>query len=203
MNKKIVFSLLTIGIFACVASAGTWAYFQDTITSTGNGVKTADLITEYSVDDGESWVPIDTPDGLDIVSFSGTNTASILPTKRHAYPSDYSTIQKFRVRNNINSGAAADLYFGITPKSTAKVPDLIIYVDGLVVYNGNYAGTSSVNGGFSKIYANNFQNIGPLLPGDDRVLDITYNFWDNGQNQNSLAGQKVDFDLTVQLKATP
>lgn len=36
MNKKILLSLLIIGIIVSVASAGTWAYFSDTETSTAN-----------------------------------------------------------------------------------------------------------------------------------------------------------------------
>jgi predicted ribosomally synthesized peptide with SipW-like signal peptide len=48
LNKKLILSLLTVGMLATVATAGTWAYFQDTITSTGNGVTTATVIMDIN-----------------------------------------------------------------------------------------------------------------------------------------------------------
>lgn len=46
MNKKILLSLLIIGIIASVASAGTWAYFSDTETSTSNTLTAGSLILD-------------------------------------------------------------------------------------------------------------------------------------------------------------
>ncbi|MDO9517729.1 MAG: TasA family protein, partial [Methanosarcinaceae archaeon] len=36
LNKKMLLSLLIIGVVSVSAGAGTWAYFTDTETSTGN-----------------------------------------------------------------------------------------------------------------------------------------------------------------------
>lgn len=46
MNKKILLSLLIIGMIVSVASAGTWAYFSDTETSTSNTLTAGSLILD-------------------------------------------------------------------------------------------------------------------------------------------------------------
>jgi predicted ribosomally synthesized peptide with SipW-like signal peptide len=68
INKKIVLSLLTLGMLVCVASAGTWAYFQDTITSTNNGVTTATIIMD-----------VDTHKSATSATFTGTVVGNALP----------------------------------------------------------------------------------------------------------------------------
>lgn len=42
-NKRIILSMLIIGTVATVAGAETWAYFTDTVTSTGNTIKIGTL----------------------------------------------------------------------------------------------------------------------------------------------------------------
>ena len=60
MNRKILFSILAIGMFAIVASASTWAYYQDTLASTGNLIKTGyiDLVVNYVESDPNNVVTI-------------------------------------------------------------------------------------------------------------------------------------------------
>jgi predicted ribosomally synthesized peptide with SipW-like signal peptide len=43
-NKKIVASLLTLGVLAAVASAGTWAYFNDTMNVNNNTITAGTII---------------------------------------------------------------------------------------------------------------------------------------------------------------
>lgn len=44
INKKMILGLLTIGMLAAVASAGTWAFFSDTITTVDNTISTGTII---------------------------------------------------------------------------------------------------------------------------------------------------------------
>jgi predicted ribosomally synthesized peptide with SipW-like signal peptide len=53
LNKKMLLSVLVIGCIATVASAGTWAYFSDTETSTGNTFAAGTLDMSLS-DDNEN-----------------------------------------------------------------------------------------------------------------------------------------------------
>ncbi len=91
-DKRLLASLLIIGLLAVVASAGTWAYFQDTITSTDNGIATQKVSMLFDgVQVGPSGVatvpgvtfpnPIIPGSGGLIQSHSikntGTNTASV------------------------------------------------------------------------------------------------------------------------------
>jgi len=43
VNKKIYLSMIAIGIATAITGAGTWAYFTDTVTSTGNKL-TAEIL---------------------------------------------------------------------------------------------------------------------------------------------------------------
>lgn len=43
LNKKVILSILIIGTVATLASVGTWAYVQETVTSTGNGITVGTL----------------------------------------------------------------------------------------------------------------------------------------------------------------
>jgi spore coat-associated protein N len=42
-NKKVILSILIIVTVVTIAAANTWAYYQDTLTSTGNTIKTGTL----------------------------------------------------------------------------------------------------------------------------------------------------------------
>ena len=68
INKKILLSLLTVGLLACIASAGTWAYFQDTVYSPVNTLTTAKLTSEYTYDPApiltSLWVSFDDNGGI-------------------------------------------------------------------------------------------------------------------------------------------
>ena len=54
LNKKMLLSLLVIGVVSVSAGAGTWAYFSDTETSEGNSFTagTLDLVLTDATNDG-------------------------------------------------------------------------------------------------------------------------------------------------------
>jgi predicted ribosomally synthesized peptide with SipW-like signal peptide len=62
VNKKIIFSILLIGFLVITASASTWAYFQDVISSKENSIQIGSIAL---------WVDYTpaTPDGQATVSW--------------------------------------------------------------------------------------------------------------------------------------
>src|SRR5664279_5368921 len=90
INKKILLSLLTVGLLACIAGAGTWAYFQDTVNSTGNQLTTATLTSEFSLDAIPStWTSFSANNGF----FGPFIVNNLVPD------SNLHTIQPIQVRN--------------------------------------------------------------------------------------------------------
>lgn len=141
INKKIILSLLTLGMLACVASAGTWAYFQDTITSTGNGVSTATVIMD-----------VDTHRSAGSATFTGTVVGNALPgtpgavvtnviTNAGSVPVDvYAKVVDVDIASKfgtdmsilINSGA---MTFGATPTRIGQNVAVGGTVNSVVTYN--------------------------------------------------------------------
>jgi predicted ribosomally synthesized peptide with SipW-like signal peptide len=78
-NKKIVVSLLTLGILAAVASAGTWAYFNDTMNVNNNTI-TAGTIILHGFDNNTDAFSIKNAipgDNKDISNITLTNEGTI------------------------------------------------------------------------------------------------------------------------------
>ena len=178
INKKILLSVFTIGLLACVAGAGTWAYFQDTVTSTGNQLTTATLTSQYSLDGGP-WT-----------TFSGDTGASIGPFNlTDRIPGDRGTLQNISIRNM--GTTPARVFATITPISLDAVQSLSIRV-----------GTHKIciNG----VFTSSPVDLGTVLANgsDTANADIAYSFDDSGINQNALENKSIAFDMSIAVKAT-
>lgn len=188
-------SIITIGLLACIASAGTLAYFQDTITSTGNGVTAGKLVTQYSKDGGVNRLPI--PSGVDSFTVTGNTVQNIIPK------AGTTTIQQLMVLNSGTSSARMKVII-------QALPTIDEQIQGLTIYSGTYGSYTTLysNGAFtpaalSGIDTDAFEHpANPVFRGSGRILDLVYEFPDNG-NQNSQEGKTVKFDLKVTMKAVP
>ena len=183
INKKILLSLLSVGLLACIASAGTWAYFQDTVTSTDNQLTTATLTSQYSLDGGTNWNTFSGDTGNNFGPFNITNLL----------PGDGGTLQNISIRNM--GTTSARVFATITPTALGGVDDLVIYVGGHPIYGG-YSGFPAAFAPFTLDLGN--VSAGGISPVD---ASITYDFAENG-NQNSMEGQDVIFDMSIAMKAT-
>ncbi len=67
LNKKMLLSLLVIGVVSVSAGAGTWAYFSDTETSSGNTFTAGTLDLAYDINGGD-WI-----NGDDVASITVGN----------------------------------------------------------------------------------------------------------------------------------
>lgn len=175
INKKILLSLFTIGLLACVASAGTWAYFQDTIISTDNIVKTATLTSEYSLDEGSNWIGF----SGESETFGPFSVYNIVPDS-----TEY-TVQSIEIHNMGNTSASVDAV--VTPVvGYDLVPDLVIQVGGYTIYeSGDFVADLDFNLGTT--------HAGGADPVD---ASITYTYSDNGY-QNDNETKSIPFDLSI------
>lgn len=174
INKKILLSLLTIGLLACVASAGTWAYFKDSVTSTGNVIGTAYLQSQYSLNGGSSWTPF----SGESATFGPFSVFNIVPDS-----TEY-TLQSIGIKNTGNTSASVDAV--VTPGGTYdSVPNLVIKVGSHTIYQDGSFGTLSFN-------------LGTVDPNGANPVDasIKYTYTSSG-NQNQYENKTIPFDLSI------
>ncbi len=188
-NKKLVGSILTIGILACVASAGTWAYFQDTITSTGNSLGIGGI---------ELWVNNvkASPDGT--LTIAGNILENIIPDPLMS-GGDGGTyvpnrqINTFTVENR--GSISGKLYLQVIPKSETLGKDSYERVKVQVDVYGSP--TTIYDNGDNKMPSPTY--ITTIEPGKSVPVNLVSNLPDNGQNQNDLEGKELKFDLVFIL----
>ena len=176
INKKILLSLLTIGLLACVASAGTWAYFKDTVTSADNIIKTATLTSEYSLDEGTNWIPFSGESEV----FGPFCVYNIVPDS-----TEY-TVQSIGIHNMGNTSASVDAV--VTPGTTYdSVPDLVITVGGQTIYEDGDFVTDPV-----------ILDLGDVSPAGAGPADasIKYTYTNNG-NQNDYETLNIPFNMSI------
>jgi len=181
INKKILLSLFTIGLLACIASAGTWAYFQDTLDVNNTEITTANLTSQYSLNSG-TWT-----------TFSG-DTNPIGPFNiTDRIPGDGGTLASFSIKNMGNT--RANVTATITPTSLGVVNDISIRVGGQTIYtDGNFNSNSPFTVDLGTVSANG---------ADPANADIDYSFDNNDyENQNSMENKSIAFDMSIAVRAT-
>ena len=173
MNKKLILSLLTVGMLACVASAGTWAYFQDTITSTGNGVSTAQV--KMKIDDT-------TVGTSGVATIAGVTVQNVLPES-----GVWHRIGPKHTLTNVGT-SGADVYVQVTGTNLRNLMAITV---------GDFPAAPVIipfNGAPMKFGTN-------LGPGQDMDVSIGYYYTDSG-NQNSDEGQTTSFDVKYYMVPT-
>jgi len=182
LNKKILLSVLIIGLVAAVTGAGTWAQFSDTEKSTGNTLTAGTMNLKLSTD------------GTDYSNRISSYTVSGL------YPNDKGTIGTIYAKNEgsvdgnlsvtVNATSIKNLENDIIEPESAddSAPDegelgkhLIIYANNQIIYNkGNI---------FTK-------NLGPLSNGANTKVDLNYTV-DNADNEIQTDQFVFDLDFTL------
>lgn len=191
MNKKIIYSILTIGVLAISIGIGTWAYFQDVIISKPN---------ELSIGSVNLWVDYTeaTPDGKAIVS--GNQITNVIPDKelKNGFV-PYHLIKTIQIQNF--GTVKGKLYVQLRPniETLGSGSGIIIklYDGGLpgIIYNNgvNYAPVTS-----DPVFVCEIPPGGELIP-----LNLMYSFSDTNVNQNQYENKELKFDLIFTLKASP
>lgn len=183
LNKKMLLSLLVIGVVSVTAGAGTWAYFSDTETSTANTFTagTLNLLedTEFSMTagpmaPGESdtqWYNVSNDGTLDlnISSMTLTVTGESDGTGNTDYPTNISA-----------AGTAANISVTIIETTTSTT----------IVENAKLSTLNS-----EQIGDNEESEIGTLSPDDVRTFEITLTL-DSGVD-NSMQNDGVVFSVEI------
>jgi len=191
MNKKIIYSILTIGVLAISIGIGTWAYFQDVIISKPNELSTGSV--NLWVDYTEA-----TPDGKAIVG--GNQITNVIPDKelKNGFV-PYHLIKTIQIQNF--GTVKGKLYVQLRPniETLGSGSGIIIklYDGGLpgIIYNNgvNYAPVTS-----DPVFVCEIPPGGELIP-----LNLMYSFSDTNVNQNQYENKELKFDLIFTLKASP
>lgn len=182
INKKILLSLLTVGLLACVASASTWAYFQDTVTSTDNQLTTATLTSEYSLNAIQStWIPF----AGDLAEFGPFNADNLIP--------DFTShiTQPIYVHNMGTTDAT--VIATITPGTPVDVvQDLVIKVGTHTIYEDGAFVTGSI-----------IWTVGTAGEAGASIVDasISYIYSDTESSQNPDETQSIPFNMSIAERA--
>jgi predicted ribosomally synthesized peptide with SipW-like signal peptide len=187
INKKIILSLLTVGMLACIASGATWAYFQDTVSSTGNKLTTATLTSVYSLE------PSLEPTPTSYVSFS-TNDGNFGPFNAdYLVPGTDSHIIKAIHVKNMGTTSAEVTATIIHSIPTDVVSGLVINVGDHMIYDGSNAGFISDSPWL----------VGTALKNGTSVIDasISYIYTDTDNSQNAYEGKNISFNMSIAEKA--
>ena len=195
MNKKIVLSLLTLGMLAVVASAGTWAYYQDTLTSTNNHIGTANFQAQYAtkaVPGTADWknfgatgiadVPIGEIGVINNIILDGTTWYAFdQPGFGQQTPGSGGHLW---IKNSDTS--PIDIYAkAIIPSTSDALADLSVKADGVnIITNGASDGTKLL---FSSVESSG-----------SRDCSLKYQFtWKDSVNQNNEAGKNFNFNVKL------
>lgn len=191
INKKIICSLLIIGLLAMSASIGVWAYFQDVITSRSNELSTGsiNLLVDYT----EA-----TPDGKATVS--GNQITNAIPDKelKNGF-TPYHLIKTIQIQNFGTVKGKLYVQFRPTVETLGSGSGIIIKLydgglPGIIYSNGiNYAPVTS-----DPIFVCEVPPGGEFVP-----LNLMYTFRDTNVNQNQYENKELKFDLIFTLKASP
>jgi hypothetical protein len=188
INKKILLSLLTIGLLACTASAGTWAFFQDTVYSEDNAMTTATLDSEYSLDAiPATWVGFHADDNL-------LNIFGPFTTIDYLVPDDTEyTFKDIHIRNMGNTPAGVSVT--VTPGATVpEIEGLTIQVGGHTIYEeGEF-----VNEDDPITFPLTDVGAAGASPVD---ASITYTYEDGDINEDPQEAQTIPFDMSIAVKA--
>ncbi|MCC4771431.1 hypothetical protein FXV91_15050 [Methanosarcina sp. DH2] len=182
LNKKILLSVLIIGLVAAVTGAGTWAQFSDTEKSTGNTLTAGTMNLKLSKDgtNYSNGVSGFTLDGL--YPNDKGNIGPIYVKNEGSVDGNLSvTINETTIKNLENSIIDPEIQDDTTPEIGELGKHLTIYADNLTIYNKG------------SIYT---RSLGSLSNGADTKIDLTYAV-DNANNE--IQTDKFVFDLEFTL----
>ncbi|AKB21134.1 TasA family protein [Methanosarcina sp. WH1] len=179
INKKILLSVLTIGVLAVVAGAGTWAAFSDTETSENNTFTAGTLDLKVGgVDDP------DVPFVVEDVFPGATGSADIVLSNAGTMPGALSV----KIVNIIGEGGDFP-----EPESVVDPSNAYNLDDVLTVSISD--GTNTVSGKLSELTT--AQSLGVLDVGTGKTFTVTYSV--DSSAGNEIQGDKVTFDVEVSL----
>jgi predicted ribosomally synthesized peptide with SipW-like signal peptide len=178
LNKKMLLSVLIIGVVATVAGAGTWAAFSDSETSTGNTFTAGTLDLKLNGADGISGFNIGN------VAPKDQGTAGTITIKNAGTISGDLIVSSANIVENENDMNDAEQAVDSTPNGDLGSAITISIFDGTnLLYGGSVAGLIDAN-------------LGTLAGSGEKTLTINYEVSDAG---NEIQSDVLTFDLVFTL----
>jgi predicted ribosomally synthesized peptide with SipW-like signal peptide len=183
MSRRILIALLGVLLVAALAGAGTFAYFSDTETSTGNTFTVGTI--DISVDGENPWTKTFE---LEDLKPCETGTITFVVTNVGTNPAD---IYKHLTVTELAGGAHPESEWAEDPDDTInnidEVMDYAILVNDASIYTGTVASANC-----------NEILLGQLAPGASMTVVQTYHL--QAGVTNWAQGDKMTFDIEVLAK---
>lgn len=170
LNKKMLLSLLVLGVVATVAGAGTWAAFSDTETSTGN------TLTAGTLDLEVGGVGASLPFSVGNVYPLATGEIGTINAKNAGSINGKLSLSIINVQDDENGLNDPETKMGDTDAAGELSSHLTIYANGIAVTPG--------------------MSLGDLGAGEDQDIVLTYAVDDA---DNSIQTDKTTFDIELTL----
>ena len=180
LNKKMLLSVLIIGVVATVAGAGTWAAFSDSETSTGNTFTAGTLDLKLNGADGITGFSIGD------VAPNDLGTAGTITVKNAGTISGDLIVSSANIVEDENGMNDAEQAVDSTAADGELGSAITISIyDGAanLLYQGSVAGLSNVN-------------LVSLAGSEEKTLTIDYEVSDAG---NEIQSDVLTFDLVFTL----
>ncbi|WP_297513651.1 SipW-dependent-type signal peptide-containing protein [Thermococcus sp.] len=187
--KSGILALLVVGVVLFGLGAGTWAYFDDTESSTGNYI-TADILNLKVSHDNSTWydgtdVPSSIDFGMVYPGWSGSDNVYVmneggLPGEVYLYL-NYSLDENINPESETNGG-----------QTLADVIYVKIYYNDALVWEGYLKDWTYDDPG-------NMLDLGPLNGGKTGKITVEASI-DYNDAGNDIQGDKLIFDVHLYLK---
>lgn len=198
MEKRILMSLLMIGVAVIVAIGGTVAYFSDTETSTGNTF-TAGTLNLNLTDASENGTESETATWVFGNIAPGGSGGAILTVQNTGSINGYLDLSSISATNVEGTNPESE-----TSSGTVLSDKLLVYMFWDVNGNGVYdagdtyvygtAGTPLALSGISSSYNSNYAIVGPSTT----YLSMNWT-WTSTATDNDVQGDITTLTFTVEL----
>lgn len=197
--KKILISIFAIAAVAAAAGIGSWAYWNDTETSTGNSITADKLDLKLSLDDGANWLDDDQLSDLGIIPIviedtypGATGGPATIKVKNES--SAVTGVLNFRV-NNVTDFENDLVEPEVDAGDDDTTGELCDNVKVTVAYDGTvYVDAKPLT---DPVFTSSI-SLGNLTPNAEKDLTVSYEV-DTAAGNNTMT-DKCTFDLEADLQ---
>jgi len=187
--KSGILALLVVGVVLFGLGAGTWAYFSDTESSTGNYI-TADILNLKVSPDNSTWydganVPSNIDFGKVYPGWSGSDDVYVM--NEGGLPGELYLYMNYSMADNIHPESETD-----NGQTLADVIYVKIYYNDNLVWEGYLKD-------FTYTTSGNKLDLGPLDGGKTGKITVEASI-DYNNAGNDIQGDKLTFDVHLYLQ---
>ncbi len=175
-NRKVLFSVLTIGMFTIAAGAGTWACFQGVQSSNNNDIKTGHIT-------------------LEIVNNFYSEPAVVPMTVSNLKPGETKALTPIPFEVTNTGSHKGRLYAKISPIDRDNALSQYLVINAIMDTSRGESYTL-----WDKTNDVGFMELGELDGGQTRNVYFNCNFEESKSPQNEAQGKPFNFKVTFRLQ---